>query len=433
MSETKKNYALPIAMMIALFAMISFVTGLTNPLGVIVKHQFSVANWMTQLGNAANFIAYAFMGLPAGIMLKRLGYKKTSLAAVAVGFIGVGIQYLSGLSTNGFVIYLIGAFVSGFSMCMLNTVVNPMLNTLAGGGKKGNQLIQFGGSVNSIAATIVPVLVGYLMGDVAQAKISDAAPALFIAMGIFAVVFIVLSLMELPEPHLEPASKQKVKEKYSPMSFRHFVLGTVAIFLYVGIEVGIPNFMNLFLTTSSEGTGGATGFGMDTAMAGSLVGTYWFLMMCGRLLGGIFGGKFSSRSQISFVSIIALVLLLAGIFTSTDILVSMPVFKSDISFGMTTVPVSIMCFVLCGLCTSVMWGGIFNLAVEGLGKYTSTGSGIFMIMVCGGGILPLIQGALADITSNYMTSYWVVVAGVCYILYYALFGSKNVNKDIPVE
>ena len=208
MSETKKNYALPIAMMIALFAMISFVTGLTNPLGVIVKHQFSVANWMTQLGNAANFIAYAFMGLPAGIMLKRLGYKKTSLAAVAVGFIGVGIQYLSGLSTNGFVIYLIGAFVSGFSMCMLNTVVNPMLNTLAGGGKKGNQLIQFGGSVNSIAATIVPVLVGYLMGDVAQAKISDAAPALFIAMGIFAVVFIVLSLMELPEPHLEPASKQ---------------------------------------------------------------------------------------------------------------------------------------------------------------------------------------------------------------------------------
>ena len=247
MSEQKKNYALPIAMMIALFAMISFVTGLTNPLGVIVKHQFSVANWMTQLGNAANFIAYAFMGLPAGMMLKKIGYKKTALAAVAVGFIGVGIQYLSGTSTNGFTIYLIGAFVSGFSMCMLNTVVNPMLNTLAGGGKKGNQLIQFGGSVNSISATIVPVLVGYLMGDVAKAQISDAAPALFIAMGIFAVVFIVLAVMNLPEPYAEKTEK-KVKDAHSPMSFRHFVLGTVAIFLYVGVEVGIPNFMNLFLT-----------------------------------------------------------------------------------------------------------------------------------------------------------------------------------------
>ena len=432
MSEQKKNYALPIAMMIALFAMISFVTGLTNPLGVIVKHQFSVANWMTQLGNAANFIAYAFMGLPAGMMLKKIGYKKTALAAVAVGFIGVGIQYLSGTSTNGFTIYLIGAFVSGFSMCMLNTVVNPMLNTLAGGGKKGNQLIQFGGSVNSISATIVPVLVGYLMGDVAKAQISDAAPALFIAMGIFAVVFIVLAVMNLPEPYAEKTEK-KVKDAHSPMSFRHFVLGTVAIFLYVGVEVGIPNFMNLFLTTASDVTEGTAGIGIDAAMAGSIVGTYWFLMMCGRLVGGILGAKYSSKSQIIFVSTLALVLLFIGMFSPTTVEVSMPVFKSDISFGMTTVPVSVMCFVLCGLCTSVMWGGIFNLAVEGLGKYTSMGSGIFMIMVCGGGILPLIQGALADITSSYMMSYWVIVAAVCYILYYAAIGSKNVNKDIPVE
>jgi len=142
MSDTtnKKNYALPIAMMFALFAMISFVTGLTNPLGVIVKNQFDVPNWMTQLGNAANFIAYAFMGIPAGMMLKKIGYKKTALAAIAVGFIGVGIQFFSGQLDNSssFGVYLAGAFVSGFSMCMLNTVVNPMLNTLGGGGKRGN-------------------------------------------------------------------------------------------------------------------------------------------------------------------------------------------------------------------------------------------------------------------------------------------------------
>ena len=79
-----------------------------------------------------------------------------------------------------------------------------------------------------------------------------------------------------------------------------------------------------------------------------------------------------------------------------------------------------------------MWGGLFNLAVEGLGKYTSVGSGIFMVMVCGGGILPLIQGYVADL-AGYLASYWVIILCLCYILYYALAGSKNVNKDIPVD
>ena len=429
-STQQKSYALPIVMMFLLFAMISFVTGLSNPLGVIVKNQFAVANWMSQLGNFANFIAYAVMGIPAGLMLKRIGYKKTALAAVAVGFIGVGIQYISG-EAGSFAIYLIGAFVSGFSMCMLNTVVNPMLNTLGGGGKKGNQLIQFGGSLNSISATIVPVLVGYLMGDAANATISDAAPALWIAMGIFAVVFCVLAAVKIPEPYAIQSAKseKEQKDKHSAMSFRHFVLGTIAIFIYVGVEVGIPNFMNLFLTTAPDAATG--GIGMAAAAAGSLVGTYWFLMMCGRLIGGVIGGKVSSKVQLTFVSVLALIFVLLGIFAPTTTTGSMPVFTGT-GFAMIEVPIGVMFLTLCGLCTSVMWGGIFNLAVEGLGKYTSMGSGIFMVMVCGGGILPLIQGYVADI-STYLTSYWVIIAGLAFILFYALIGCKNVNKDIPVD
>lgn len=440
MTQQKKSYLLPIAMMFALFAMISFVTGFTNPLGLIVKEQFNAPNWMTQLGNAANFIAYAFMGLPAGIMLKRIGYKKTALIAVAVGFVGVGIQFLSGQISYApgeliaFWVYLGGAFVSGFSMCMLNAVVNPMLNTLGGGGKKGNQLIQFGGSLNSIAATIVPVLGGYLIGTISQdTKISDANPALFIAMGIFAIAFIVLGSMKLPEPHMEHASDHKVKDTHSPMSFRHFVLGTVAIFVYVGVEVGIPNFVNLFLTTSPEAAG-AKGIGMDTAMAGSIVGTYWFLMMIGRLCGGALGAKFSSKTQLTVVSSLALIFLLIGMFAPSATTVAMPVFKggASIGFGMETVPVGIMFFALCGLCTSIMWGGIFNLAVEGLGKYLAAASGLFMVLVCGGGILPVIQGWVADV-AGFMASYWVIIAALAYLLYYGLVGCKNVNKDIPVE
>jgi len=415
--SNKKSYLLPILMMFALFFMIAFVTGLPAPFGVIVKNQFGATDFMSTLGFFANFIAYAFMGIPAGLLLQRIGYKKTALLAVAVGFTGVGIQYLSGV-VGSFNVYLAGAFVSGFSMCMLNTVVNPMLNTLGGGGKKGNQLIQTGGSLNSVAATIIPVLVGYLMGaNAAERTIEKANPALFIAMGIFAVVFVVLFIMNIPEPRL--VTKEKVKHESSPFAFSHFVFGAIAIFMYVGIEVGIPHFANLYMTTDNAGGGLA----IDPTVAGFVTGTYWFLMMIGRLLGASLGAKFSSKSMLTVVSIVGLVFVLLAILMPAETTVSMPVFKSDISFGLANVPIGIMFLILCGLCTSVMWGGIFNLAVEGLGKYTEAASGIFMVMVCGGGILPLLQGQIADLTS-YTASYWVIFFALVYMLYYALFGSK---------
>ena len=427
-NQQNKSYVLPIAMMFALFFMISFVTGLQNPFGVIVKNQFMASNLESQLGNLANFIAYAFMGIPAGKMLQRIGYKKTALTAIVVGFTGVCVTFLSGIA-GSFAVYLTGAFISGFSMCMLNVVVNPMLNTLGGGGKRGNQLLQFGGAINSIGATIVPVLVGYLIGTIsAGTSIADANPALFLAMGIFALAFIVLFSMQIPEPHAAQANVNAVRDTHSPMSFRHFILGAIAIFLYVGIEVGIPNIANLFMTGSSE----ANGLGIDTTTAGSVVGTYWFLMFIGRLTGGSLGAKFSSKGMLTFVSTLGILFVVLAILTPTTQVVNMPVFKADISFGLAEVPMSIMFLVLCGLCTSVMWGGIFNLATEGLGKYTAAASGIFMAMVCGGGILPAIQGAVADVV-GYVESYWVIVLALAFLLFYALVGSKNVNTDIKVD
>ena len=171
---------------------------------------------------------------------------------------------------------------------------------------------------------------------------------------------------------------------------------------------------------------------IDTTIAGSVVGTYWFLMMIGRLTGASLGAKFSSKAMLTFASSLGLILVAGAIFLPTTIHVSMPVFQSDISFGMAQVPVNIMLLILCGLCTSIMWGGIFNLAVEGLGKYTEAASGIFMVMVCGGGLLPLLQGGVAD-SLGFLSSYWVIFIAFAYMLYYALIGCKNVNKNIPVE
>lgn len=414
--------------MILLFGMVSFVTNLAAPMGVVLKNQFGASNAEGMLGVLANFIAYAFMGIPAGILLKKIGYKKTALIAIVVGFVGIGIQYLSG-GAGSFAIYLIGAFVAGFSMCMLNTVVNPMLNTLGGGGNKGGALIQTGGTFNSLCGTLVPVLVGVFVADVTKANIKDVYPVMYIAMGVFAFAFIILALVQIPEPHMEVKKAiDNVKDKYSALSFRHFVLGAIGIFVYVGVEVGIPGTLNLFLADKSIA-------GLDATSAGFVTGTYWFLMLIGRFFGASIGGKVSSKSMLTVAAGLGLVLVLLAIFLPITTKVSMPVFQSingSLSFGMMEVPINAMFLVLCGLCTSVMWGGIFNLAVEGLGKYVTTASGIFMTLVCGGGILPLLQNFLAD-SVGYMASYWVVFVGLAYLLYYAAIGSKNVNTNIPVE
>ena len=417
MSNNKSNI-LPIVVMFLLFFMIAFVTNFAGSMGVIVKTQFGASNAMAQLGTLANFIAYAVMGVPAGIILKRKGYKFTSLLAVSVGFVGVGIQWLSGYAES-FGVYVLGAFVAGFSMCLLNIVVNPMLNTLGGGGKRGNQLIQFGGSCNSIGGTLAPIILGYLIGgSAAAAQVGDAAPAMLAAMLIFLLAFVIISLTKIPEPHIETpeqrAAAKANKDQYSPLSFRHFVLGAIAIFFYVGVEVGITKTANLYMSNNPA---------VGPAIAGTVVGLYWLMMMCGRLLGGAIGGKVSSKAMLVAVSSLAIVMLLCVMFFPETWVVA---------FKGIELPVSMIIMFLCGLMTSVMWGAIFNLAAEGLGKYTPAASGIFMALVCGGGILPFFQNLLAD-HSNYLISYIVPIAGLLYILFYALVGSKNVNKDIPTE
>ena len=427
--EKKQGNFLVILVMILLFGMISFVTNLASPMGDILKNQFSVANWMGTLGVLANFIAYAVMGIPAGNMLQKYGYKKTALAAVTVGFVGVGIQTISGTidSNTAFGVYLLGAFIAGFSMCMLNIVVNPMLNKLGGGGNRGNQLVQVGGSFNSLMGTACIFLTGVFVPSIVDAKISQVFPLMFIALGIFALAFVVISLTKIPENPVQTVAKG-AKSQYGPMSFRHFVFGAIAIFIYVGVEVGIPNVLQKWL--QNGGLNVATG---AEAIAGTVTATYWFLMLVGRLLGAAVGAKVSAKAMLSTVSLVGLIFVVLAIFLNPSTVVGLPVFKGTEGFGIAQVPVNAALLVLCGLCTSVMWGGIFNLAVEGLGKYTERASGIFMALVCGGGILPFVQNLVVDLSGNYLVSYWVVAAGLAFLLFYALVGSKNVNKDIPVE
>ena len=431
MSNQTKQWG-AIIMMIALFAMIAFVTNLCSPMAIIVKNQFGASNVLAQIGNYGNFIAYLIMGIPSGMLIKKYGYKKTALLALIVGIVGVLVQWMSGWdSIQSFGVYLVGAFIAGFCMCMLNTVVNPMLNLLGGGGNKGNQLIQIGGVFNSAAAVAVYIIMGALIGDATRAKIADATPALFIALGVFVVAFLVLLFTKIQEPQ-QHVEVKKEKDKYSAFSFRHFKLGILGIFLYMGIEVGTPTYILQYLSSSPDAA--TPGLGMDAGIVGLIVAVYWLMMLVGRFVGGAIGSKVSSKAMIATASSISLVLVLFGMFAPADVMVNVPgIDWANLSVIWTEIPVGIFAFILVGLCTSVMWGGIFNLATEGLGKYTAIASGAFMTMVCGCAVMVAVQAFVADLTGSFLTSYVVVLFCAAYLLYYALIGCKNVNKDIPVD
>ena len=410
-----------IIVMIALFAMIAFVTNLCSPMANIIKAQGDIPEALAQIGNYGNFVAYLLMGIPAGMLIAKFGYKKTALIGLTVGIVGILVQWSSSFmdakANLGMVfgVYLIGAFITGFCMCILNCVVNPMLNLLGGGGNAGNQLIQTGGVFNSLAAVAVYIIMGALIGEVtAETKIADATPALMIALAIFVIAFITIVFTKIDEPEQAPVDTSLIK---GALKYRHFVLGILAIFLYMGIEVGTPTYVNMYLVNTPE-------LGINAATAGLIVAVYWFLMMIGRFVGASIGSKVSSRAMITVASSATLILVAFGMFAPTDITVNVP----GIDWGTLTliwanVPVGIFAFLLVGLCTSVMWGGIFNMAVEGLGKYTAIASGIFMTMVFGCAVMLAIQAQVADMT-DYMTSYWVVMFCAAYLLFYALVGSK---------
>ena len=430
-SVKKNGNTVAIVTMFFVFAMISFVTNMAAPFGNIWGFRYA---WAGMAGNLMNFTAYLFMGIPAGNMLIRYGYKKTTLIALAVGAIGLGIQLLSSVvgdniiviggenpTTLNLFIYLLGALVCGVCVCMLNTVVNPMLNLLGGGGNKGNQLIQTGGALNSLAGTLTPMMVGVLVGTLTkETTMASVAPLVVTGIVIFVLAFIVISFVRMNEPQ---ANLSNVKYEHSPLAFRHCLLGIVAIFFYVGIEIGIPGEMNAWI--SRENFEGAA------AVAGSLAALYWLMMLVGRFLSSIISGKVSTRAQLVTASSVAIILVLIAIFLPESVTFKSPEIKM-LNIYSGEVPMKCLFLFLCGLCTSVMWGGIFNLATEGLGKYTAKASGLFMMMVVGGGIMPFIQDWIGR-TAGYVNSYWLVFAMLVYIFYYAVIGAKNVNTDIPVS
>ena len=401
-SSGLKGRGIVLATMFMLFSMIQFLLNFAGSMGVVIQNQFGVSNALAQLGPAALFLAFLFMGIPGGMVLKRRGYRFTALLATGFAFAALGVQLVSGFASS-FVVYVVGAFLSGFAACLLNIVVNPMLNSLGGGGNRGNQLVLIGCSLNLVCGMLAPLVTGLLVGgDVEKAKVLDVAPVLMVGMLLFAMAFAVVFFSKIPEPHLEPfpVRMADVKEVFS---FRHFTFGVLAIFLYEVIESGIPNMANLYMSNMKE---------VGPAVAGGVISAYWLAMTVGCALGGALGARVSPRAMMSCCSLAGIVLLAAVILMPLELVTV---------FG-ATIPKSMVLMALCGLCTSIMWSRIFNLAVEGLGRRLELASGIFMTMVSGGMLLPL-QGLLAD-RIGILNSYTLTILLFAYLFIYAVALSR---------
>lgn len=428
--EKKSGNFIAIATMFALYAMCGFVTYLAAPAGRIWEGTPGIAGSTTlgMMGNMMNFAAYLFMGYPLGMILQKFGYKTTALLATGSGALGILIQLASGyvdLGTIGgvpgaWVVYLAGAFVSGASNCLLNGVICPMLNTIVGGGNKGNQLNLAGGAFQGVFQAAAPVLLGSVVGEVtANTKFSEVTGVLLAAAAVFVLATLIISRLPIKNPAARPANA--VYER-SALAFRHCLMGVVGIFLYMGVEAGIPAALlqvKSMLTCSGD---------MAAQVAGVLTGSVFITMLCGRSIGAAVGGKVSPRAMLLGTAGLGVLLAVAGV-ALIHAGVTMPI---TIGGERVAIPVGAFCFVAIGFCTSVMWSVIFNLSVEGLGKYTEQASGLFMMMVVGGGILPLVQSYIGDHV-NFEVGFIVPILCLAYLFVYAAFFTKNVNTDIKVD
>lgn len=438
--EKEVNYVAPFASLVFLFLVVGFLTTANGQFQAPLQEAFlkgagNLKNTFATLITFSWFLAYPLTGGIGSGWVTRFGYKSTLLRALLLMIVGLGIFLLSSLFTMsfpdagvsifsatipfGYFIFLIGSFVVGASATILQVVINPYLSACYVKGTQSIQRLAIGGSSNSIGTTIAPFFVsGIVFGGLAmkQVKISQLIAPFLALMAIMGLVVLVLSRLSMPDI---PSTKADAGEKLekSVWSFSHLKLGVVAVFFYVGAEVCIGNNINLYVIEYQEKVGAISFFGHDAltlfginftipALAATL---YWFSILIGRLVGSSLS-KVTPRVQLTTVSSLALLMVLLSI--ATD---------------------NVWMLVTVGLFHSIMWGAIFTLAISQLGKYTSKASGVFMIGVVGGAILPLIQGAFADSLQSWRWTWLIVLFAEVYILYYALIGSRvKQTADLPV-
>lgn len=413
-SNSQENYLGPFLTLVFLFFIVGFLTTANGQFQGPLKAAFlsgagDLKNTFATLISFSWFLAYPLTGGIGSAWVTKFGYKGTLIRALLVMTGGLGIFFLSSWFTvqfpessvqiasanipTGYFIFLLGSFVVGSAATIMQVVLNPYLTACNVKGTQPVQRLNIGGSSNSIGTTVAPFFVtGIVFGglSMSEVKVSQLMIPFLSLMVVIAVIALIFSRLSLPDIKGTKVEKGEKLEK-SVWSFSHLTLGVIAIFFYVGVEVAIGANINLF----------AISLGGDFVAQAAIMATlYWGGMLIGRLIS-------SSLKTITPQVQLAVTSALATVFTLIAIALNNP-----------------WLLVAVGLFHSVMWGAIFTLCVNKLGKYTSVASGVFMIGVVGGAIMPLVQGMLADAFGTWRWTWFIVVLGELFILYYALSGSK---------
>jgi MFS transporter, FHS family, L-fucose permease len=394
--EESGSYLLPMVLMVALYFSIGFITALNDILIPHFKDLFHLTNVLALLVDLCFFGAYFVMSLPSGWIVGRIGYKSGIIAALSTMGCGL-LLFVPASIVISYPVFLFALFVVGSGLALLQVAINPYVGALGKPETAASRLNLCGG-LNSLATTIAPKIGAafiFIAAGATTAQLARSVRMPYVILAAFAfLIAIITRFVHLPELIEKPSHTSA--DDGSAWQFTHLRLGAVAIFTYVGVEVAIGSILINFLGQPSMGS-------LSHVAAASFVSLYWGGAMVGRFIGSF--ALIYIRAQRA----------LAAVAVSALILVSVTIFGHG--------HVAMWAIVSCGLFNSVMWPCIFPLSLKGLGKFTSQGSGILVMMVVGGAIVPEIQGLLAD-KFGYQHSFIIVLLCYAYLLYFALSGYK---------
>ena len=417
LSEKAPTHLRPFIFMVILMALIGFITSLNQQFQAPLKETFlaesgALKNAFATFITFSFFLSYLLTGPVSARYLQRCGYKKTLLKGIVVVAFSLIIFELSALSFQwigegslnhitigsirlplGYFLFLIGSFVSGTGLTYLQSSVNPYVVVCNVPHTTGVTRQNIAGTGNSLMTTLVPLFVGLVIfGGKEGSELEVSAIFLPMAILILFVGLLYFGVRTTNLPELPNTTETKGEHlEHSVFSFRHLTLGVIGIFMYVGCEVCVGS--NIVLYAQQD-------LGISYEMAVKWASLYWFSMLVGRFFS-------SFLSMIKAHIQLAVSTFCAGLLVVLAILLKMPWLLIGV-----------------GLFHSLMWGAIFSLSLEGLGKYTARATGVLLMGVVGGAILPFTQGLLADLFHSWTWTWLLIIAGEVYMLYYALWGYK---------
>jgi MFS transporter, FHS family, L-fucose permease len=389
-----QNYLIPLLLIGILFFVFGFVTWVNGVLVAFFKASFQLTDVQSYLVTFAFFIAYTVMAIPGSAILKRTGFKNGMSLGLGVMAVGTFI-FIPAANTLSYPFFLLGLFVIGTGLTLLQTASNPYV-TILGPRESAAQRISFLGIMNKVAGIIgLQILGNVLLTE--NSRLSDVIIPYALLTGAFILMALLTRLANLPEVSEEQELTDDFKmQRSSIFAFPNLVLGVVAMFAYVGVEVIAADTVILFGKEMGFEENIAKRFPQITLVA----------MLVGYVLGIVAIPKFISQQLFLRISAISgVVFAVLALFTK----------------GM----VSVYCIGLLGLSNAIMWPAIWPLAINGLGKYTKLGSALVIMGIAGGAILPLAYGFLAESIASRQMAYIIVIPLYLYILYYAIAGHKK--------